>query len=233
MASHSHSHSRSHSPHYHSHNNFVPAPSFRFEPVVYHDIDKWARAVIAMEDERAKKLNKPPEHERVIGIYRNFADSALLNADIAREEADIASEKVDIARMAGKPTALLALLNEDAESRAREANDLNQKFLTYERDARALEEFTGNKPRIMGPIATKSKQLRDLVIAERREKLAEKRRENAKARESLRKQRELLLMVQGPSSSVHHPYGPYGGSRRRNKTSKNSKKRSKKSNRRK
>jgi hypothetical protein len=48
-----------------------------------------------------------------------------------------------------------------------------------------------------------------------------------------RKQRELLLMVQGPSSSVHHRSGLYGGSRRRNKKSKNSKKRSNKSHRRK
>lgn len=43
-----------------------------------------------------------------------------------------------------------------------------------------------------------------------------------------RKQRELLLMVQGPSSGVPH-HGLYGGSRRRNKKSKNSKKRSNKS----
>lgn len=217
MASHSHSRSHSpHSPHYHSHNNFVPPPSFRFEQVVYHNIDDWARAVLAMEDESAKKLGKPSgDHERVIGIYRDFADIAFLNADIAREEADIAREKVVIARMAEKPTALIAQLIEDAESRAREAGDLNQKFLTHERDARALERVTGNKPRIMGPIATKSKQLRDLVIAERRAKLAEKRRENAKARESL------------------YAKPKDGGSRRRNKTSKNSKKRSNKSHRRK
>jgi hypothetical protein len=177
-----------------------------------------------MSDESAKKLGKTSgDHERVIGIYRDFADIASLNAGIAREEADIAREKVDIARMAGKPTDLLI---KDAESRLREFNDLNQKFLTYERDAIALERVTG-----MGPTSTKPTKLQLKLIEERREELAKKRRENAKARESLRKQRELLLMVQGPSSSV--PSGLYGGSRRRNKTSKNSKKRSKKSNRRK
>lgn len=198
--------SHSHSPHYHSHDYFVTPPSFMFKQVVYHNIDDWARAVLSASDES--------DHERVIGIYRDFADIALLNADIAREEADIAREKVDIARMAEKPTAQLIQLIEDAESRAREANDLNHKFLTYEFEARALERFTGNKPR--RPISTKSKQLRDLVIAERRAILAEKRRVNAKARESLANAK--------PKD---------GGSRRRNKTSKNSKKRSNKSNRRK
>jgi hypothetical protein len=59
-------------------------------------------------------------------------------------------------------------------------------------------------------------------------------REATALEHAARKQRELLLMVQGPSSSVpHHPSGLYGGSRRRNKTSNNSKKRSNKSHRRK
>lgn len=49
----------------------------------------------------------------------------------------------------------------------------------------------------------------------------------ARKQHAARKQRELLLMVQGPSSGV--PSGLYGGSRRRNKKSKNSKKRSNKS----
>ena len=57
-------------------------------------------------------------------------------------------------------------------------------------------------------------------------------REATALEHAARKQRELLLMVQGPSS-VHHPSGLYGGSRRRNKKSKNSKKRSNKSHRRK
>jgi hypothetical protein len=70
--------------------------------------------------------------------------------------------------------------------------------------------------------------------ADIKEQTAVSMEREAKALEhAARKQRELLLMVQGPLSSVHHPYGPYGGSRRRNKTSKNSKKRSKKSHRRK
>ncbi len=171
----------------------VPTPSFRFNQVVYHNIDDWARAVLERSPES--------DHERVIGIYRDFADIALQNAEIAREEADIAREKADIARMAEKPTALLI---EDAESWVRKANDLNHKASTYELQASALERAT-DKPR-MRPTATKSTKLRDLVIAERREKLAEKRIANAMARE--------------PKD---------GGSRRRNKTSKNSKKRSKKS----
>lgn len=44
-----------------------------------------------------------------------------------------------------------------------------------------------------------------------------------------RKQREIVSMIEGPPSGVHHPSGLYGGSRRRNKKSKNSKKRSNKS----
>lgn len=52
----------------------------------------------------------------------------------------------------------------------------------------------------------------------------------AKALEhAARKQREIVSMIEGPSSGVHHPSGLYGGSRRRNKKSKNSKKRSNKS----
>jgi hypothetical protein len=195
-----------------------------FNQVVYHDIDEWARAVLAMS---------PDDHERVIGNYRDFADIALQNADIAREEADIAHEKADIARMAEEPTALLI---KDAESRAREANDLNHTALTYELQASALERVTKNKPR-MGPTATKYTKLRDRVFAERREKLAEKRLANAMAKKRLLEHAALLLMVQGPTSLEYDPFSgkppPKAGSRRRNKKSKNSKKRSNKSHRRK